>query len=261
MRDIPSSVDTARKRWSEAGIELPDEPLSRENLSRLLMKAASRVEKSAGRLVPTSFDPADPSLTALPRSGVWRWRSLEDALTPYRGGGVMMRLPLFWQLEMPLFDACETSGTFVFVNDRGNMPIGAAALSSASMSVVVTDAKDANDFANFLMLGGHPFPKLWFVIQVSGQLESLSPAITGSESAVVQEVHAVPGVPILYQCAASGGHEHVFHPSEEFAWEEGSSTLITGITDDPLPLVRFDTGLTTEEKGLCECGKPLLGVR
>ena len=246
--------DVSRSKWRAAGVELTAAPMTRASLTESLKKAANVVHDAHGRYVSTVFDQESDDVGVYPRAEQAAWDSAVDVLARYSGAGVMMRAPLFWQLEIPLFEACRKSGTFIFVNDRGNMPLGAAAIKRGSMQVVVTDADDANAFAQHLLLHGDPFPKSWLVIQKSGRLVPISSALTGSGSQVHEEIHAIPGLPIFVQCAGIIGSGS-YHTVPEFAYEFGHTTYVTGPERDPLPLVRFDAECTAKEVSVCACGK------
>jgi len=248
----------ARTRWKNAGVELADGPMTPKELAEYLRIASAYAQTTPGRFSPSSFSDDDPALTIFPRAESWKWHSAEETLSKHMGRGLMLRLPLFWQVEIPLFLACKEKGLFIFVNDQSNMALGASAISRASIGVVVTDAKDANEFATFLMIKGHSFPDTWLIVQKAGEMIPLAPALTGSASTLVQEVHVLPGVPILEQCVHIAGKEHVFHVSDDYVWGHGPRAHITSRADDPLPLIQYETDLATEEAGICSCGKKII---
>lgn len=147
------------------------------------------------RFFPSSFDPDDAHMTGNPLPLDWRWRSAEDALTSWGSRGVMMRLPLFWQLEVPLFHACQSAGAFLFANDVGNMPLGAAAVDIADVDTVVTELDDAAAFASYLTIKRMSLPKYWFIVRKSSHAGApLPPELTGNGISVHEEVHSSPGI-------------------------------------------------------------------
>lgn len=249
----------ARAKWAHAGVEIEEERMTPETLAISLRKASTYVRSLPGHYAPSSFLPSD-SLTLFPRAESWRWDSIERTLTNHEGRGLMVRLPLFWQVEIPLFSACKKKGLFIFVNDKGNMPLGSMAITRSSIAVVVTDAADANEFATFLILNGLSLPDTWHIVQKSDSIVPLVPALTNSTSALIQEVHVLPGVPVLEQCVHIAGKEFSFHIGDGYIWEHGQSALVTGHTDDPLPLIRYETGLASDEAGSCACGKAIVRV-
>lgn len=243
-----------KNRWVPIDPRVGHSPMTRDSLARTLRTNEHAVRSFGDRVVPTAFDAHDELLTAFPRHSSSRWVTAESIFERNRGACVLLRLPLFWQSEIPLHDACARTGTFLFVNDRRNMPLAAAALTSSSVKVVVTDAKDANDLATFLLVEGHDFPKEWLVVQRADEWVRLSAALTGASCEVTQEVHVMPSVPILFQCRQLAVSPFSFHVSEGFHFECGERSYISGHTDDPLPLVRFELPFTSRILGTCGCG-------
>ncbi len=255
---ISQAAAAERAKWARAGVEIEERQMTPETLAISLKKVLTHTQSLRGRYVPSSFSPSDSSLTIFPRAESWRWDSIERTLADHEGRGLMVRLPLFWQVEIPLFSACNKQGLFIFVNDKGNMPLGAMAILRSSVAVVVTDAADANEFATFLMVNGLSFPDTWHIVQKSDSMVPLVPALTNSARTLVQEIHLIPGVPVLEQCAHIAGKEFSFHVGAGYTWEHGTNALVTGHIDDPLPLIRYETSLTTDEVGLCVCGKTIV---
>ena len=144
------------------------------------------------RYVPSSFDPNDADMRAITIAADWNWPTCAQALKKSGSVGVMMRLPLFWQLEVPLFHACKEAGAFLFVCEPQNMPFGAAALRDASIDTVVTDLNDALAFAQFLAARPQPLPPNWLIIRRADQQEALPVAFASVH--VVEESHSSPGV-------------------------------------------------------------------
>jgi hypothetical protein len=254
MEDAETVFARAKTRWADAGSALPEGPMDSISLARAL--EAARVE-GLFRYVPTHFTWTE-SLAAYPRSREWRWRSAEEVLRAESGQGVILRLPLFWQMEIPLFLACRAAGSFLFVNDRANMPLGASAVARSSMATVATDAEDAEDFALYMQERSLSAPKRWLVVQ-HGSLRRLPRTLDAG--LVFQEYHVLPGVPVLAQCEHLANREGLFHPLEEYAWEYGPDSRVTGDFNDPLPLCRFRTNLQSEPAGSCLCRRNLVSVR
>lgn len=121
----------------------------------------------------------------------WRWPTLRDQLKRMGIRGVLMRAPLWWQLESPLTKACEDAGSFLWC-ERENIPLAALALKDACIDAVVTDPKDAATFAIALKERGIPQPKLWYLIY--SKADELHTPRELTEGYVVQEVHLYPGM-------------------------------------------------------------------
>lgn len=171
--------------------------------------------------------------------------------------GILMRLPLFWQLESPLYTACRATGAPLFVNDQGNMPVGDAALRLAELDTVVTGAADATMFSSYLSEHGTPLP-MWFIIHpLPSEPWDIPPALKKNDVRVAQEVHLFPGVPLLEQCPSlADNKEPVFHASGSYAIEySDAKTLISSIKDDLASLKRYELPVQLKEDGTCPCGK------
>jgi hypothetical protein len=146
------------------------------------------------RIGPSSFDPSDPKLTALPLPSGWRWSTLEAALSRFESKFLLSRLPLFWQIESPLDDVCRSVGVTVFHNEVENMPVGAAAIRSAEIDTVLTTSEDAHGFVAYLFEKGVPIPRNWFIIH-PGIVHDLPAKLKERSFVVVEEMHDRPGSP------------------------------------------------------------------
>jgi hypothetical protein len=209
---------------------------------------------------PTTFDAADPDATGYPRMRSWRWDSARDTLCHFKASGVMMRLPLFWQVEPHLFEAAQASDAFVFVNDAANMPLGAAAIRSANIDLVVTHEADAAQFSAYLHAARVSLPA-WLVIHsLSSTPPAVPPLMRGSR--VAREIHLFPGVPLFTQCAAlADAQSSSFHAADGFECVvEDSAVLLSGTAHDIVPLERFRSPLHMKESGTCACGKLILSA-
>ena len=167
-----------------------------------------------------------------------------------------MRLPLFWQLEIPLFNACKNSGSFIFVSDRGNMPLAAEAIRTARIDCVVTDTEDADAFSSFLAEKSAPKPRSWIIIHRAILPSTPLPHIAGDVGA--QEVHLFPGVPILVQCNVLHSLDTaLFHVHPDFTWHEESNT-VSSCADIPVPLRDYPLPFTIKRIRRCECGQDVV---
>ena len=188
--------------------------------------------------IPSSFDPDDPDLKALPRPHGWRWSSCEAALKEFGTRGLMVRLPLFWQIIPPLHESCRTLGIPIFINDLANMPLGAAALLHAGVDTVIAEAGDATQFAAFLKQNKLSFPKAWLVIHRANDAWNIPETLAASS--LVQEVHLSPGVVLLSQCPELMRQKKpLFHDERAEKSDLRAFRLV--------------------EKGTCACGRTILG--
>lgn len=209
-------------------------------------------------LVPTSFEANDPEIRAFPLPLERKWSSAERALKLFGGSGVMMRLPLFWQVEPALFAAAQNAGAFIFVNDQDNMPLGAAALRDASIHTVVTTTEDAHRFCAYLNERNAKLPAAWIIVHRIDQKWDLPAAALSPQSAIAQEVHLFPGVPVLEQCdQLIEGKRSLFHLVDGYELADDGVSL-SGRPDDIMPFSNLELGTVLHAKGTCSCGKALL---
>jgi hypothetical protein len=218
----------------------------------------SNIPEMRCRVTPSSFDPDDPELRAIPRSLNWRWTSCERFLRNVEARTVLLRLPLFWQIESFLHRACQAVGATILVNEVENMPVGAAAMHSANVNVVMTDTSDAGLFSTYLFEKDVEFPRAWFVVH-RGDAENwtLPQFLRETQIRVAQEVHLFPGLPVLDQCVMlADSKETSFHLSDAYIWKIGAEkTTITSVGNDLLPFVKFPLSFVLRTTGMCPCGK------
>ena len=231
--------------------------LTKKGLNALLDAIEPRIPEMHCRVIPSSFDADDSELRAFPSKSDWKWDSCQKALQNFQTRAVMMRLPLFWQMESPLHAACRSVGAPIFINEPENMPVGAAALSSAEVDTVVTEAGDGFSFSEYLSQKNLPLPRNWVIVHRSDAPWQIPAALRDApEIQVAQEVHAFPGLPILHQCQILARKKaSVFHVSDAFALQhDDTGTSITSIGDVLLSLTRFELPFTLATIGTCVCG-------
>src|SRR3989344_928656 len=240
------SQEGSHREWPETSVHTKKELLAR---LALIEKSIPRMDC---RVLPSSFEAEDPTLAALPRPLDWQSESLADALKEFPAKrGVMMRLPLFWQVESFLHAACRIVGIPLFVNELENMPVGAAALRGRGVDVVLTENADANAFSLYRQEKGVSASS-WFIIHRIEEPWQLSPALEGAR--VAQEVHLFPGLPLLIQCAALWGTDR-FHLSAEFEiHSKNDDTSISSVKNALVPLREYHVPLL-KKVGLCTCGR------
>lgn len=226
-----------------------------QELYRALDVARPTLNTAPCRLFPAAFDPADANLGAFPCALDWQWRSCEMALKHFNARGIVMRLPLFWQLETPLHAAGQAAGAPLFINDQGNMPVGAEAV-RAGLDTVVTDALDAKAFALYLAERAVRVSS-WILIHPLPAAAWVLPEELASDAHVAQEVHLFPGVPLLVQCPYLVEKKvqqfHLVHP---FTLEDGKRLINPG--DELLPPWRYALSLTLKAAEPCACGEETL---
>ncbi len=230
---------------------------SHEALLHLLQRAEKNISKSPFRLVPASFNPLDPSLTAFPRPLQSEWQSLRLYLKVLESRAVMMLLPLFWQMESATYRVCRDSGLLFFVADISNTPVNSLAIDSLTIDTIITTTQDCQAVLSYLSTKQRNIPRSWvFVHSVDAVPQHIPPEFsTGTK--VAQEVHVFPGVPILEQCGSLiERRAKTFHASDSYTWVfKSDRTLITSAGDDPLPFIRYRLPFVAIEQGVCVCGK------
>lgn len=205
------------------------------------------------RLTPTTFEADDPALQAYPRPLEWYWATLEQSLMRLQSQGVLLRLPIFWQLEPLVHAACRACGIPLLINETANMPVGRIALRMTGIDTVLTEARDATAFAAHLRQHKEAVPRAWVVIHRADDEWQL-PALPSS-ARLEQEVHLMPGMPILRQCAELASRKaSQFHLCEGYHIEDG---LISSEFDEPAPLKDIPLSFTPVHAGVCTCGEQL----
>ncbi len=223
-----------------------------------------RIPEMECRIFPSSFNPKDTDLRAFPRAIHWRWTSCERMLRFFGAQAVMTRVPNFWQLESLVHACCRNIGAPLFTNEPENLALGAAAIVSANVNAIISEASETAPFVSFLLERDVPLPALWLLIHKADAREwSVPPSLIQNGITVAQEVHLFPGVPILHQCPAlASDKKPLFHVSDEYEWEMlESETLITSAGGDPLPLHRLLLPISIHAAGECACGKTIVQKR
>jgi hypothetical protein len=228
-------------------------------LLRHLQELSISIDPSAMRVVPSSFDPHDPDLCAIPRPLTVSWNSYERALRKADSRTVLVRIPLFWQIESALRHACESAEVTICINEEANMPIGARAISSAGTHIVLTTAQDAQQFARYLIDTQKPLPSAWHLIHRMDRPWHTPDALRGSHARISQEVHLAPGISLLEQCDALGDRgEQLYHITELFSYHNADRTYISSASGDPLALTNLQLPFLLSERSACDCGKTIL---
>lgn len=262
MRSSPES--RATRRYAQLGIprRYLEAPQNYRILHEILTALVQPPANGACDISPTSFDPNDPELKAFPRLHNWRWKSCETALRAFGSRGVMSRLPLYWQSTFALHRACRAVGIPLFTNDLANMPLGAAALRGAGVDTVVCESGDAAEFAAYLERCASRMPLAWIIVHRVGSVVELSERIRRSPAGVAQEVHLLPGFPILIQCPALMREQKAaYHAAEGSRWRIEPNRSFVSFFEEWLPFVDFETTCRLRERGTCPCGKTILELQ
>ena len=207
------------------------------------------------RIIPTSFEADDSGLAGFPLHPLSRWDSCAAALLEFKPHGVMMRLPLFWQLEVLLWYASRAARAPIFLNDPENMPVGAAALQFGGMDTVVTEQRDAALFVDYLQKEKMKLPEKWIIVHRADDGWNVPAPLAGCR--IAQEVHLFPGLPVLSQCASlmnESADTPRFHITKEIRYEPGTNVVETQMKD---AIPSFKLGMPSiVADSTCACGDP-----
>jgi hypothetical protein len=259
-----SLADRISEAYSAWGISVSapgKEATTRKDLEQPLIAAEKVLPEMHCRAYPSTFDPLSESLRAFPQPLKPRWLSLERALRQCQARSVMIRLPHFWQQESPAHAACRNVGAALFVGEPENIPVGAAAIDSCAIDTVVAEISEASAFVAYLHKKNLRVPSHWILIhQAESPSWTLPDELALAAKVLFQEVHLLPGVPILVQCPLLASQKAPrFHTSDAYLWEHFDSVYhITSLGDDPLPIVRFALDRPLRQEGTCPCGRPIV---
>lgn len=169
-----------------------------------------------------------------------------------------MRLALFLQLEAPLARAAHSAGAFIFVNDAGNMPLGAAALTEAEIGCIVTTGGDGGAFGEYLTARNLAAPGWLLVRHMEEDSWDAPHSIAKSEVPITQEVHLFPGLPAFVQCELLATDRRPrFHAAEDVTVGQTDGSLTITCTDvGPFPFSDIVLPYVRDD-GVCPCGKPV----
>lgn len=213
----------------------------------------------AVRLFPSSFDPDDPSLTALARPNTLRWHTLSEWLTRVSARGVLSRLPLFWQTESIMHAACREARAFLYLNDASNMPVGLAAIEHANVDTIIATQDDAIEFSRFLASRGALVANWYIIHDATARFPSVNLSLATS---IRHDIHLAPGISALAECL-----NHCGATPARFHLVDGFSAMNFG---DRIALHSDDGDLDVKE-GLavpfrftaepqCTCGLPIIAA-
>ena len=228
-------------------------------LLELLKIAETTLHRIPCRLFPTSFSPGDKRLSAFPVDPSFRWSSLESYLRNHKAISVLSLLPLFWQIESPMSNACRSSGAMLFLGDADNIPISSIAVTTLSSDTVIGEVEHVSSLITDLNKRSIPLPQTLIVIHRHGDSWSLTEATEHTPCTIIQEVHLFPGISILDQCSKLADlREPVFHLNTQYTLEtEKQSSYISSSSKQLFPLYRLKLPYVLEAGGSCECGKKI----
>jgi len=256
---IKQSDIKIKHKYKELNIQIP-EMLDFQQYQKMLKKVQEKIpDRINFRIFPTSFSPEGYEGGGFFRAGDWRWDTLEEHLKSSGALGVLVRLPLFWQVEPLIYYACKNAGSFLFLNDASNMPVGRVAIKNASFNTIVTTSDDALEFSKHIQEHNCNDFLNWIVVHPINDIDINRMKISyANTSYIAHEVHLFPGIPLFVQCShLARGKSHHFHVASEFSLDtlEGSISL-TGNESDAVPLYKVSINVSaTREKKKCPCGR------
>jgi len=263
QNDVKARVADAYER---AQLAVPEKTRSLERYLTLLEHAQDLIRTTDARVFSTSFDGSNADMPIYGRARNWQWASLHHFLRARRALGVLVRLPLFWQVEPLIFNACKDAGGFPFVNDVANMPVGRLAVTEANVNTILTTVQGAQGFSRHLVERNTPFPPNWFVVHQLSDTPIQLPYLMRPGLIVHNEVHLFPGIPLFYQCAALAESRQLhFHVADGFivdSSETQKEITVTGTPDDVLPLYhcKLPYQLADVPSSVCACKERIVSL-
>lgn len=211
-------------------------------------------------IVPSSFEPDDASMLAFPLPLSWQWNSCEKFLRERPARIVLTRLPLFWQLEILLHDACKAVGVPLFIGSPQNTPLDGAAIVAMNIDTVVTSAEDTASFLTHLSNRTIALPKNWLIVYTPEQSWDIPSAFLSANVQVYGEMHLFPGIVILRQCThAVASRKPHFHVSDGVRVDtRRSGSYLTIDKELPLSITDLELPFSLRTNGICACGRELV---
>lgn len=232
-----------------------------EHFLEQLRPIQQRIPSLNCRVAPSTFDANDPNLLVIPRPLDAHWKSGETIFRDMSSSGVIVRVPLFWQMHAMAHAASRAVGIPLAIHDPNNIPVAAVAIERAGLNTVVSELGSAQSLLHYLTEKKRAFPTTYVVIFPIDAVRNLSDV---RQLAVIEnvacEVHLCPTVPLLVQCIAlANERKPLFHVSELFRPPEGATvTYVRSSGSDALMIseIRLPFGLRVV--GTCTCGEKIV---
>ncbi len=152
-------------------------------------------------------------------------------------GGVLITVPIVWQLNYRFHQIARESGLYVASGDIRNTPLSIEILRQTKLRCVVTDTVGALALKAGLEKSVVPHSLNLIIImrdvreEVSDQAVYAIPGVT-----ILWELQIIPGHTIAYQSLSLAGEPALYHLSKEYQWKlEETHTSITGMDASVLP--------------------------
>jgi len=226
-------------------------------LLSILEPLQSIIKVKRWRVVPSSFDAMDDALRAFPLERNWQWHTLEAHIKNFKPETLIVQLPLFWQLEPYVHAAARSAEVPVCIIEPQNYPLDKASVLFAGADGVLAEVTEASALADYLHAQNIALPQYWILIHTVDAPQFTIPELLAKQS-VAQEVHLVPGVPLLEQCThAAKAKQNQFHQSDIFEWHTNNGQLSIASKSLVFPLDTIALPFLLADAGACACGKRL----
>ncbi len=208
--------------------------------------------------VPNIFDRSRLSeLSIVPLGREEAWETIPYFADRFNPAQVLGLFPAFSQLATRFHRAIRSLPYPIPVANvaEERARVGVALIEPLRIEAVVTMQQG---YTNFLEELGQHAAKNKLYYQIILHPEEVPMLAPGMER-VFHEIHAVPGMPALYQCEHSTSHRdaHCFHPSRRFAWEfDGEDVFMTDALSQRFLRARLPLPFTFVEQS-CPCGHPI----
>lgn len=234
--------------------------MTRTELLAVLEHLEPAIAALESRVVPSSFDPDDPEMRAVPLPLKWRWVSCEALFAAWQPRIVMSRLPIFLQVEPLLYAACQTVGAPIALNEPQNMPVGRSIIEQADVDTLVTTVEDASVFSAHLAGAGAQLPRRWLLIESVRKPKELPAVLKRRQIAVAREMHLFPGVPVLAQCLAlSAQKKSLYHAPAGCDVRPGAPALVS-VEGLPFEVRELELPISLHHEAPCACGREMFAA-
>lgn len=139
------------------------------------------------RWVPSTFKGDEPPVR-IPHVA---WQHGHELLHGKASTIALVRIPPFWQFEIPVHDACRANGVAPYYVHPHNMALGIASVVSLEPESVITTSENLATFVHEVRQKSSHMPSLWIVIHDAATPWHEPPGLPHVEV----EYHRFPGMP------------------------------------------------------------------
>lgn len=205
--------------------------------------------------VPSTFSPEIENLEVIPLKRDEPWETIRLHSSIFSPRLILGIFPAFLQLDIRFHFAVRTLGMEALSVAPEQMRGGLALVESMDIGGIVL-TKSAFLSTTEELRSYAPDSELYFQIVLGPDEQPLRT----EQKNVFHEVHLVPGVVGLYQCASlASSVPRAFHMSNRFEWEREDDDLFVCDRDARFARTRFPQKATVVEKN-CACGEARYAV-